>query len=234
MNIDINIEGLVADAVAAALAPEKLQPIIQANVEKAVKSAIDDNFGYRSPFVELCKESMAAVMPTDLGDLGRYGDLVLKAVRMALNEHQDHALKQTITERMENLLKPLPARMKLSELVEKLTEHFATGHRREGDKPTFIVEVSDVVEGYWGLYADPKEGADRYSKYGCAIQMQFNKEGECYSLRIDEKEDPKNMLFLGSHHGADALALNLYTGGTKVDFEDIYLDDIYYPDAYRD
>ena len=78
MNIDINIEGLVADAVAAALAPEKLQPIIQANVEKAVKSAIDDNFGYRSPFIELCKESMAAVMPTDLGDLGRYGDLVLK------------------------------------------------------------------------------------------------------------------------------------------------------------
>lgn len=85
-----------------------------------------------------------------------------------------------------------------------------------------------------GLYADPKEGADRYSRYSCAIQMQFNREGECYSLKIDEKEDPKNMLFLGSHHGADALALNIYTGGTKIDFEEIDVDEIYYPDTYRD
>lgn len=233
MNIDINIEGLVADAVAAALAPEKLQPIIQANVEKAVKSAIDDNFGYRSPFIELCKESMAAVMPTDLGDLGRYGDLVLKTFKFALSEHQDHVLKQTITERMEQLLKPLPTRMKLSELVEQLTSHFSNCYSRDGsERPTFIIEKND--RGYWHLYADPKEDAGRYSQYSCAIHMAFTEDGECYSLKVDEKDDPKKMIFIGSHYGADALALNIYTGGTKIDFEEIDVDDIYYPDAYRD
>jgi len=44
MQLDINIEGIVAASVAAALSPERLQPIIDKNMESAVTSAIQEQF----------------------------------------------------------------------------------------------------------------------------------------------------------------------------------------------
>lgn len=60
--------------------------------------------------------------------------------------------------------------------------------------------------------------------------MAFTGEGECYSLRIGET-DMKKSLIIGSAYGAEALVLNLYTGGTKVDYEQVYVADIRYAEA---
>lgn len=78
MQLDINIEGIVAESVAAALSPEKLKPIIQSNVEETVRRAIESQFNYRSKFKDLLEEKMAGVMPTDIQDVGRFGDMVVK------------------------------------------------------------------------------------------------------------------------------------------------------------
>lgn len=60
--------------------------------------------------------------------------------------------------------------------------------------------------------------------------MAFTEEGECYSLRVGET-DMKKALILGSAYGAEALVLNLYTGGTKVDYEQVYTGDIRYSEG---
>ncbi|WP_181425912.1 hypothetical protein [Pseudomonas soli] len=41
----------------------------------------------------------------------------------------------------------------------------------------------------------------------------------------------KRSLIIGSAYGAEALVLNLYTGGTKVDYEQVYVGDIRYAEA---
>lgn len=228
MQIDINIEQIVAESVAAALAPEKIQPIIQANLDKAVKDAIEDQFSYRSPFRELLKAKLAGVMPTDIDDLARYGDLVVKSVKGMLAESQQQAIRQTIEEKLENMLKPLPASMKLSELIGKLTEHFAESHRRENSsRPTFIIDQPEwVSDGGWYLYADPNEDV---SKYGCAFKMNFRGDGTCWGVEVEDKETKK--LIIGPAFAADALVLNLYTGGIKIERDHVDTDEIYYPDA---
>ncbi|MBA6096373.1 hypothetical protein H4C80_04330 [Pseudomonas juntendi] len=230
MLLDINIEGIVAESVAAALSPEKLQPIIDKNIEGAVTSAVKEQFSYNSPFKKLLEDSLAGAMPTSIKGLGRYGDLVLKTVSSMIEDYQEQALRQTITEKLAKVLEPLPARLKLSELVDKLTKAFEDSHLRDkysSESPTFIVEKGtgySSTSEYWTLYADANEGVEKYS---CQVQMAFNGDGECYSLRVGET-DMKKSLILGTAYGAEALVLNLYTGGTKVEYEQIYTGDIRY------
>ena len=170
VQLDINIEGIVAASVAAALSPEKLQPIIEKNVESTVKRAIEEQFSYSSPFKKLLEEKLAGVMPTDVQDIGRYGDLVLKTVSSYLENMQNQAVKQTIEEKLTDMLKPLPARMTLTELVKQITKAFEDRSDIAGeDGPSIIIEKSEgVCEGYWQLYADAEQNKDKWS---CSVKM---------------------------------------------------------------
>lgn len=229
MQLDINIEGIVATAVAAALSPEKLQPIIEKNVESTVKRAIEEQFSYSSPFKKLLEEKLAGVMPTDVQDIGRYGDLVLKTVSGYLQDMQNQAVKQSIEEKLTAMLKPLPARMTLTELVKQITKAFEDRSDIAGeDGPSIIIEKSEgICDGYWQLYADAEQNKDKWS---CSVKMMFRSDGECFDLTVNEY-DPKKSLYLGATYGIEALLLNIYTGGVKIDFEEIYTGDIRYSNS---
>ncbi|HEN8726638.1 TPA: hypothetical protein U8214_000486 [Pseudomonas putida] len=226
MQLDINIEGIVAESVAAALSPGKLQPIIEKNVESTVKRAIEEQFSYSSPFKKLLEEKLAAVMPTDVQDIGRYGDLVLKTVSSYLENMQNQAVKQTIEEKLTAMLKPLPARMTLTELVKQITKAFEDRSDVAGEEgPSIIIEKSEgVCDGYWQLYADAEQNKDKWS---CSVKMMFRSDGECFDLTVNEY-DPKKSLYLGATYGIEALLLNIYTGGVKIDFEEIDTYDVRY------
>lgn len=227
MELNIDIESAVAQAVAAAMAPEKLEPIINKQVSKAVEDAIEDQFSYRSPFREMLKGKMASAMPTDMEDLGRFSDLVLKIIKAKLHEVQHDAVKQAIESKLDNLLKTLPPTMKLSELVEKLLPDLADDHRRDGDsQPTIIVERSTSVDGYWRLYIDSRSERDAYS---CRLQVAFNKEGEAYSLSIGDQK-MENTMLIGPAYNADSLLLQIHTCGIAIELDQIDFSDVYYSD----
>lgn len=230
MQLNIDIQGMLADAMNNALSPEKLQPIIQSNIERALKDCIEDQLGYRAPFRELLKTKMAEVMPTDIEGLGMFSDLVMKVIREKLNSSQNDFIAQAIQPQLESLLRPLPATMKVSQLANQLLEYFSEAYEREGGQPTFIIDDDSNVDGYWRFYADPRESS---SKYSCKIQMAFNKEGECYSMKLDERE-PSKCLLIGQGYGADALALNIYTGKVKIQMDSNDFSDLYYPEGLDD
>lgn len=225
MELNIDIESVVAQAVAAALAPERLQPIITKQVEKAVDNAIEEQFGYRAPFRKLLEEKMAAAMPTNMEDLGRFSDLVLKVISAKLHEAQAEAVAQIIQPKLDAMLKPLPPTMKLSELVAKLLPDLADDYRRNGDsQPTIIVEHNDGLDGYWRLYIDSRGDRDKYS---CRLQIAFDKEGKAYSLRIGDEKMEKALL-IGPTYNADALLLQIYTCGITIELDQTDFSDVYY------
>lgn len=232
MELNIDIESVVAQAVAAALHPERLQPIITTQVEKAVDRAIEEQFGYRAPFREMLEAKMAAAMPTDMENLGRFSDLLLKVIKAKLHEAQEEAVAQVIQPKLEAMLKPLPPAMKLSELVEKLLPDLADDYRRDGcSQPTIIVERSDgVVDGYWRLYIDSRSERD---KYGCRLQIAFNSEGKAYSLCIGDEKMEKALL-IGPTYNADALLLQIYTCGITIELDQTDFSDVYYENEYDD
>ena len=69
MKIDIDIEKTIADAVAAAIAPERIGEIIKTNVQNTVDEAVNTAFG-------------------------RWGEFS-KAVQVAVNEITPHEMTQT-------------------------------------------------------------------------------------------------------------------------------------------
>ena len=226
MQIDLDIENMLADAVRNALSPEKMQPIIEANVSKAVRSAIEEQFRYSSPFDKLLKDSVSAVMPTSLEDMGRLGDLVLKTVMATVNETQVDFVQRAVEAKMKSMLQALPAKMTLSALVGMLVKEFDEPdnyERKECSRPSIIVKKADYpVSGYWSLAFDPEEGKGEYS---CRVRAAFTQEGRCYSLHI-QGEDVKKALLISTTYSADALMLQLYIGGVEVeldkeDFEDV-------------
>lgn len=227
MELNINIEEVVANAVTAALAPEKLEPIIQANIDKAIKSAIEGQFHWDAPFNKLLKEKVAEAMPDDIENLGRFGDLVLKTVSAYFNGAQHDFIRKAIEPKLASMLKQVPPRMKLSELVKELTEDFVQMRHGipSGDQPTFIVERSTgACDGYWRFFADPDENK---SPYSCRIQAYFTDKNICYSLKVDS-EDLQKKLLIGPTYNADALMLNIYTGQIVIDPDRDDFSEVYY------
>lgn len=227
MELNINIEDVVAKAVSAALSSEKLEPIIQANIDKAVKSAIESQFCWDAPFNKLLKTKVTEAMPDDIENMGRFGDLVLKTVTAYFNEAQHDFIQKAIEPKLANMLRQLPSIMKLSEVVEKLTKDFYQMRHGipDGDQPTFIVDRSSgLTVGYWCFYADPGEGKSRNS---CRIQARFNDKNVCYSLSVSG-EDLQKKLLIGPTYNADALMLNIYTGGIVIELDRDDFSETYY------
>jgi len=221
VNINIDIESIIAKVVESALSEERLLPIITANVEGAIKRVIDEQFGYRAPFSQLLTTKMAEAMPTDFEDLGRFGDLVLKTIKEQMAAHQDQVLAQIINDRLSKMLKPLPASMKLSELVAKFTEEFSENRRGDSDGPTFIVE--DGGGDVWYLHADPKQGVSRYS---CKIMLRFRGD-RCWAAEINETDMSKKK-YIGPIFDDEALAFNLYTNQIRIERDEVDLEDFHY------
>lgn len=235
MKLEVNIEQIVADAVTAALSPDALGPIITANVQNAVKKAIDEQFNYRSPFTKLLEESLQAAMPTTVDGLNRYADLVNKTVVAIVDQHQQQHIAQAVAEKLEKMLKPLPKVMKLSQLIRKLMPSLKDAFGRDDSShPTIIVERSDdsLTRDYWYLYIDP--ASNKY-KYSCAFRAKFKDEGEseCWALEINGEQVGKTLL-LGPCYGADRILTQLYLGGVKVILDKEDFDDLYYSEDEDD
>lgn len=236
MELNIDIEGLVAQAVAAALHPEKLQPLITANLDNAVKEAIDAQFGYRSDFTNLLKEKVATCMPTDFEDMGRMADLMLKTVQEQLQQLQSDFVKQAVEGRLQKMLKAMPQEMKLSDLVKQFTEKFSEDYKRDGNsQPTFTVDTERHGDDYWYLYADPSSGK---SEYECRIKLRFKKADTgdgyvCWGCEVKEK-DLHNQKYIGPIFNDEALAFNLYTNQVRILLDQTDFSDVYYENGYDD
>ena len=82
LKVTIDLEA----AVAQALAPEKLQPILDKQIIGAITSAIDDATGYRSTFRTALKEQLAGAMPhgIEIADVAKFQHVLNEVLRNAV------------------------------------------------------------------------------------------------------------------------------------------------------
>ena len=228
MKIDIDLEGMIAKAAEDAFEPARIQEMLTEQLKSSVKTAISSAFAYRSKFQTMLDERISEAMPSDLEDLGRFGDVVLKQTKIYIQSYMEEQAATMLQARMTELLKPFDKEITLSELVKRLTEKFYDEFYGDCDeeKPTFIVLKNEINNGEndFDLYASPAAHASRYS---CEIQARF-KEGRCWDLKVNANRLSKEK-YIGCHFNADALMLNIYTGQIKVILDETNFDDVYYP-----
>lgn len=222
MELNIDIEKMVADAITATLSPEALQPIIQKNVGEAVQCVVQDQFRYSSPFRKALEQHIAAHMPTTYADMGYFGKFVCEAVVAKLNGLMMEQAASMITPMLEEITKPLPAEMKIGELLQMLFDDFndrTEDYCETNSEPTIIIRRSypdsSALRDYMDVSIDPEENKSRSS---CKYKLDFDGDGKVSGVRVDGDDITKGLI-AGRMYGITRTLLQLYTQQVKVIFD---------------
>ncbi|PRP71010.1 hypothetical protein BUE93_08625 [Chromobacterium amazonense] len=240
MQLNIDIEKMVADAITTKLAPEVLQPIIEMNVGEAVQQAIEGQFRYNSAFRQGLEQHMTAHMPKTFADMGYFGDFVSKAVVARLNAMMADQAAKVINPMLEEITRPLPAEMKIGELLQMVFDDFndqVESYAEKYDAPTFIIRQSypdsGALQGYMSVSIDPEENKSRHS---CKYQLSFDGDGRITTIRVDDVKITEGLI-AGRMFGISRLLLQLYAQQVRVIFDRTDFDGEFLyrdPDGYDD
>lgn len=240
MELNIDIEKMVADAITAKLSPEALQPIIEKNVGEAVQSAIEGQFRYSSEFRKALEKHIAAHMPTTYAEMGYFGKFVCEAVVSKLNGMMMEQAANMVTPMLEEITKPLPAEMKISELLKMLFDDFnstSEDYCETNSEPTIIIRQtypdSSVLRDYMDVHIDPEENKSRSS---CKYRLHFDGDGKVTGVRVGDEDITKGLI-AGRMYGITRTLLQLYTQQVKVIFDRTDFDGEFQyrdPDGYDD
>jgi len=221
--MDITIKIDIEKAIAGALTPEKLTPILDKHVAEAITSAISNATGYDSDFRKTLKEQIKDAMPHGLrlDEVSKFQHILNGALNAAVSGANNEAVRTAIEKSVVGSIASAPASIKLSEFMELVRD----GLHVEGGAKFYAYLDSSYSLHHLYLDKDPAPGSstsfrggylsreDR--KYSAAYSLAFNKEGEVYALKLDEKVITPASLpnVIGSF---DALLMSMYVGRTRL------------------
>jgi hypothetical protein len=225
MELRINLD--LEAAVATALTPEKLGPILDKHLAEAIKDAISDATGYRSAFRDAIKAQLVAALPHGLAidDIVKFQH-VLNQSLTALVHGQNASTINTALDRVARETMPdIPPVRKLSTLLESAREGF---HKDKSEAYFAHLEVSDWGTHYVHLDSDPSPGSSSYgargNKANARYQLAVTKEGEVYALRLDGRQlTPASRPDVINRF--DSILMAMYVGRTRLEI-DIDADDV--------
>jgi len=218
MKLEINLN--IEDAINNALAPEKLNPLLDKAVNDALKSAIEDATGYRSEFRKAMEVQLKEAMPHGMGvaDVAKFQHVLNAAMTKLVDAANNETVKAAMEKAVKSVMPDVPARVKMSDLIKAARDGF---HKEDHEAFYANYKESEYGGGGW-LSLDGNE--DCRSEYSAETLLSITKEGEVYSLKFNGKQvTPSSMPDAIGH--MDGLLLSMYVGRTTIDI-DIDADDI--------
>ena len=209
LKISIDLEA----ALAQALAPEKLQPILDKHIIGAITSAIDDATGYRSTFRATLKDQLATALPHGLAldDVAKFQHLLNHSMAGLVHGLNSEAINVALTKAAAAAFPNVPAALKMSELLKEARESFHL-ERHEAFYAHF--EPSDYGGGWLALDGDRM----CRSQYSAQIRLGVNKEGDVYSLKLDGKDiTPSSRPDVIGRF--DTMLMAMYVGRTRLEID---------------
>lgn len=233
MNITINID--LETAIANALRPETLQPILEKHIVGAITGAISDATGYRSEFATKLKEQVASTLPHGLSvdDIAKFQQVLNAALTRTVQSCNEGAVQTALAKAVATVMPDVPAVVKLSELLVAARDGF---HKDSGEAFYAHFEPSEFGDndgGWLYLDSDDKPGDTIYSsshrsregrKYNAKYRLAISGAGDVYALRLDGKDiTPVSCPDVIGRF--DALLMGMYVGRTKLEI-DIDADEV--------
>lgn len=203
IKIELDLPAIVAQAVSA----ERIQPIVDKAIAEAVKDAIGDATGYRSKF----REAMPHGLRID--DVAKFQQVLNAAVSSAVQGENAKAVQAAITSAVGNFMPDLPTRIKLSVLLQQAR----SGFFKESHEAFYAeLEMSEYSGGGGWLYLDGEEST-RW-KHSASMRLAFTREGQVYSLKLDDKVVTP-MSLPNAVGEFEAILLALYVGRTTLEID---------------
>ncbi|QBP75371.1 hypothetical protein E2K99_10265 [Herbaspirillum huttiense] len=220
--MDITIKIDIEKAIVGALAPEKLEPILDKHVTEAITSAIRDATDYSSDFRKALSEQFKDVLPHGLGkdDTVKFQHILNQALQSAVAGANLVLVQNALSKAVMNTLPTLPATVTMKELLEMARSDFC---KEDGEAFYAYFEESDTGGGSLYLDSDESPGSGLYgkkkardeAKYSAENAIHFTKEGEVYSMTLDGNLiKPASMPTVIS--AFDTMLMSLYVGRTRI------------------
>ena len=217
LEINLNIEAAINNA----LAPEKLNPLLEKAVNDALKSAIEDATGYRSEFRKAMEVQLKEAMPHGIGvaDVAKFQHVLNSALTTLVDAANNETVKAAMEKAIKSVMPDVPARVTMSDLIKAARDGF---HKE--DHEAFYAHYRESEWGGGGGWLALDGDQDCRSEHSAEIYLAITKEGEVYSLKFNGKQvTPSAMPNAISH--MDGLLLSMYVGRTTIDMN-IDADDI--------
>jgi len=208
---ELDMHGIVAEATS----PERVKPLIDKIITDALKRALEEATGWKSPFAEQLKTQLSESLPHGLRvhDVAKFQQMLNMAVSDAVAGVNGDALKVAMQRVTKSLLPEVPTRIKLSELLKEARSGF---HKDQHEAFYAHYEESEYSSGGGWLYLDGNERTDR--TYSAAMRLAFNGDGVVYALKLDGRDiTPRSTP--DAVGDFDGLLLSLYTGRTSLDID---------------
>jgi hypothetical protein len=223
MKIEIDLEKQISDAVADAIAPEKIGALIQKNVSAVVDDAVKSAFSYSSQFRKLAETSIAQLMPHEL-KLDKQADwnhFITQAITERVAALNDQRLKEAIAPVLDQLLDTPPESIKLSELVRALVKNW----RERGDVNSthqLVVESSATSDGYKDIYISKDK---MRSNYSADVRLRVDRDNRVWAINLNG-DDLAKQKFAGPYFNVEQQLFQLYACKTKIEIDVRDIDDI--------
>lgn len=219
MTYSIDFQG----ALDRALAPAVINPILDKHIGRAIDAVILDATGYRSEFQKALGEQLSAALPHGLGldDVAKFQHILNGAMNRLVSESNRAAIETAMQKAVGALLPDTPTVLKLSDFMQDAR----SGLHVDGNEP-FYAYLEETDYGFTHISLDSKERPGDYgrtadredAKYKAAYQLSVSKDGDVYSLRLNDKLVTPSSLpdVVGSF---DAALMAMYVGRTRLEID---------------
>lgn len=231
LNIKIDIEAAIANA----LQPEKLQPILDKHITDAVTASIREATGYNSTFRSSIENQLKEALPhgLSLDDVAKFQTVLNGAMNRAVAECNASSVQLALEKAVKEVMPDVPPVIKLSELMKEARSSW----NKVDDNEAFYAYFEQTEYGFGHLFLDSSEnpGETGYSyssirrdresqKHRAKHQIAFTKDGEVYSLRLDNKQiTPTSRPDIIGRF--ESILMAMYVGRTRIEV-DMDADDV--------
>ncbi|MFQ1995754.1 hypothetical protein ACK36C_20740 [Aeromonas veronii] len=203
-----------------------LEQALSKYADKLIDDCAQDVLRSYSDVGKAVKDALTkAIMPQidSIADFPSYHDFVTKRLRMAAQDFYDQRLTEVLDKEIQEIMSELPEEITLSWVLDAVRKSitFCNEGDHVDEEMTLIIEDSSC--GYRHIFIGKESGMD---KYRCEYQIDLNKDGCIYSMKIDE-DDVKSKKCIGPFYGAERKLMAAYAMKSKVK-----LDQGEYPHNY--
>jgi hypothetical protein len=216
----------VITALDKVLASGVVEKTIEDSLQKTIASIIHGELRDFSKFGEALKkkieESLALYGELDLPS---YNETLLKYVRLNLKNIMENSAQKLIADKMQGLLTPAPASIKVSELIDQYRKYLREKNNRSEEEAEFnplrFTFGWKVDYGHCHFYISEKP---KVEPSFCDIRFTAARDGEIYAVYFSTK-DVEKQLFAGPLFEFERSLFQMRAAGTILEM-DIGEDDV--------
>ena len=219
----MDLNKMVMASLAKMESEGKVQEIVEKHVESTVNDVVKDLFGNWSDFSKNLKSTAKEALQINFKDLNlpSYNHLILESIKDKLNDEITNQGVALIVNQIEGLLTDAKRQYKLSELVKELTEEIEDLNELGYEE---YHEISLHVDDPYGSYWIAMDARNDISEYSCKYRLHVNKDGEVYSVQINEQEYSRKRsvtdfdikAVMKGLHGLEETLFKIYVSGAKL------------------